>query len=122
MASFSFGSKTWRGFCNLGVYGAYWMNGRINGTDFNSFSARYYSVSTDKEFYSERDKRWDCGLVGGVGVEYRFAEHWGAQFEVRCYYSTTSTVKQSEYVKDYRYNTTVAMQAGVSYYFKSRKK
>ena len=122
MASFSFGSKTWRGFCNLGVYGAYWMNGRINGTDFNSFSSRYYSVSTDKEFYSERDKRWDCGLVGGVGVEYRFAEHWGAQFEVRCYYSTTSTVKQSEYVKDYRYNTTVAMQAGVSYYFKSRKK
>lgn len=122
MASFSFGSKTWRGFCNLGVYGAYWMNGRINGTDFNSFSSRYYSVSTDKEFYSERDKRWDCGLVGGVGVEYRFAEHWGAQFEVRCYYSATSTVKQSEYVKDYRYNTTVAMQAGVSYYFKSRKK
>lgn len=122
MASFSFGSKTWRGFCNLGVYGAYWMNGHINGTDFNSFSSRYYSVSTDKEFYSERDKRWDCGLVGGVGVEYRFAEHWGAQFEVRCYYSTTSTVKQSEYVKDYRYNTTVAMQAGVSYYFKSRKK
>ena len=122
MACFSFGGQKWRGFCNVGVYGAYWMNGRINGTDYNSFSNKIYSVSQDKEFYSERDKRWDCGLVGGIGVEYRFAEHWGAQLELRCYYSTTSTVKQTDHVKDYRYNTTTAMQAGVCYYFNGKKK
>ena len=27
MASFSFGSEKLRGFCNLGVYGGYWLNG-----------------------------------------------------------------------------------------------
>lgn len=122
MASFSFGGTKWRGFCNLGVYGAYWMNSRIDAVDYNTFSYHSYTIRGDVDFYSERDQRWDCGLVGGAGVEYRFAEHWGAQLEVRCYYSVTSTVKQTAHVKDYRYNTTTALQCGVSYYFSGKKK
>ena len=123
MASFSFGGTKWRGFCNLCVYGAYWMSSHRDAVDTNTFWTNTYSSDESVDFYSERDKRWDCGLVGGVGVEYRFAEHWGAQLEVRCYYSTTSTVKQvSEHVKDYRYNTTTALQCGVNYYFSGKKK
>ena len=117
MASLSMGGEKLRGFVNLGVYGGYWLSSHREGSDFNSFSAMTYSFSEKVEFDSDRDQRWDCGLVGGVGLEYRFAKHWAAQVEARHYYSTTSAQKQYMKVKDYRYNHTTAIQAGVYYLF-----
>jgi opacity protein-like surface antigen len=117
MASFSFGSEKWRGFCNLGVYAGYWLNSSRKGTDVNTFSQRLYEFSEKVELDSDRDQRWDCGLVGGVGLEYRLFKHWAIQGEVRYYYSTTSTRKQYMRVKDYRYNSTSAIQIGANYIF-----
>ena len=117
MASFSFGGQKLRGFCNLGVYGGYWLSSNYSGVDYNSFVGAPYDVKGHVDFNSDRDQRWDCGFVGGLGVEYRFARHWGAQVEARYYYSTTSVQKQYMRVKDYRYNSTLALQAGASYFF-----
>ena len=117
MASFSFGGKKLRGFCNLGVYGGYWVHSYRSGKDMNSFTNQYFDIKGKVEFDSDRDKRWDCGLVGGVGMEYRFDRHWAAQVEVRHYYSTTSTTKQYMRNKDYRYHSTTAIQLGASYIF-----
>ena len=74
-----------------------------------------YEFTEKVEFYDERDQRWNFGFVGGAGVEYRFARHWAAQVELRYYYSTVSTVKALDLVKDYRYNSTLALQAGLWY-------
>ena len=117
MASFSFGGQKLRGFCNLGVYAGYWLNSSRRGTDTNSFSERTYDFSEKVTLDSDRDQRLDCGLVGGIGVEYRLFKHWALQGEVRYYYSTTSTRKQYQRVKDYRYNSTTAIQLGGSYIF-----
>jgi opacity protein-like surface antigen len=117
MASFSFGSEKWRGFCNLGVYGGYWLSSNYDAIDCNAISGGVYHIRGHVEFNSERDKRWDCGFVGGLGVEYRFAPHWGAQIEARYYYSGTSVTKQYMRAKDYRYNNTLSLQTGVNYYF-----
>lgn len=117
MASFSFGGKKLRGFCNLGVYGGYWVHSYRSGKDINSFTGQSFDIKGKVEFDSDRDKRWDCGLVGGVGMEYRFDRHWAAQVEVRHYYSTTSTTKQYMRNKDYRYHSTTAIQLGASYIF-----
>jgi len=117
MASFSFGGQKLRGFCNLGVYGGYWLSGNYSGTENNTIAQATYSVEGHHDFNPDRDQRWDCGLVGGLGVEYRFAPHWGAQVEARYYYSTTSVQKQYMRVKDYRYHSTLGLQAGVSYFF-----
>jgi opacity protein-like surface antigen len=117
MASFSFGGQKLRGFCNLGVYGGYWLSSNYSGVDYNSFVGAPYDVKGHVDFNSDRDQRWDCGFVGGLGVEYRFARHWGAQVEARYYYSTTSVQKQYMRVKDYRYNSTLALQAGACYFF-----
>lgn len=117
MASFSFGGKKLRGFCNLGVYGGYWVHSYRSGKDMNSFTGQSFDIKGKVEFDSDRDKRWDCGLVGGVGMEYRFDRHWAAQVEVRHYYSTTSTTKQYMRNKDYRYHSTTAIQLGASYIF-----
>ncbi len=41
-----------------------------------------------------------------------------AQIEALCYYSVISATKQyMEHQKDYRYHTTVGLQAGISYIF-----
>ena len=117
MASFSFGSQKLRGFCNLGVYGGYWLSSHRKGSDKNTFSEEFIRFDEKVTFNDERDQRWDCGLVGGVGLEYRIAAHWSAQAEVRYYYSTTSATKQYMRNRDYRYNSTTTVQIGAYYNF-----
>ena len=117
MGSFSFGGQKVRGFFNAGIYGGYWLNSNRKGFDNNTFSGKAYEFTEKVEFYDERDQRWDFGFVGGAGVEYRFARHWAAQVELRYYYSTVSTVKAKDIVKDYRYNSTLGLQAGLWYCF-----
>jgi opacity protein-like surface antigen len=117
MGSFSFGGEKLRGFCNLGIYTGYWLNCNRKGTDTNFLTNLSYDFSEKVEFMDERDQRWDFGFVGGAGLEYRFARHWAAQVELRYYYSTVSTVKVNDHAKDYRYNSTMALQAGIWYRF-----
>ena len=118
MASFSFGAERLRGFCNVGVYGGYWLSSHRKGTDINFFNNdKVFSFDEKVDFYDKRDQRWDCGLMGGVGIEYRLAEHWAAQAEARYYYSTTSATKQYMRIADYRYNSTTALQLAINYIF-----
>ena len=117
MGSFSFGGQQVRGFCNLGIYGGYWLNSNRKGWDSNGLTNAEFEFTEKIDFYDERDQRWDFGFVGGAGVEYRFASHWAAQVELRYYYSTVSTVKVSDLAKDYRYHSTLALQVGVWYCF-----
>ena len=117
MASFSFGDKQLRGFCNAGVYGGYWLTSGREGTDFNNSSEKVYEFSEDIKFNSERDQRFDFGFVGGIGLEYRFCQRWAAQVEMRYYYSTVSTQKDYMRLSDPRYNSTLGVQAGLWYSF-----
>lgn len=117
MASFSFGAERLRGFCNAGVYGGYWLTSGREGMDFNSFTGKAYEFSEDLKFNDERDQRLDFGFVGGMGVEYRFGQHWAAQAEVRYYYSTVSTQKDYMHLSDPRYNSTLGLQASLWYCF-----
>ena len=93
MASFSFGGTKLRGFCHVGAYGGYWLNSRIKGDVFSSFSRKTYDVDQEIPFDSERDQ------------------------EMRYYHSVVSTQKDYMRVKDPKYNSTLALQAGVCYFF-----
>ena len=117
MASFSFGGTKLRGFCHVGAYGGYWLNSRMKGVVYNNTSEKTSDVDQKILFDSERDQRWDFGFLGGIGMEYRFASHWAAQAEMRYYYSVVSTQKDYMRVKDPKYNSTLALQAGVCYFF-----
>ena len=117
MASFSFGGKQLRGFCNAGVYGGYWLTSGREGTDFNNSSEKVYEFSENIEFNDERDQRFDFGFVGGIGLEYRFCQRWAAQVELRYYHSTVSTQKDYMRLSDPRYNSTLGVQAGLWYSF-----
>lgn len=117
--NFSFGGQKVRGFVDAGVYGGVWLNGHYGGTECNSMGGgKSFTFSEPYAFNSQKDQRGDFGYTGGVGVEYKFHEHWLAQIEATCYYSVISSTKQyMKYQKDYRYNTTIGLKAGVSYVF-----
>jgi hypothetical protein len=117
-ANFSFGGQKVRGYANIGIYGGAWLASHRSGTEFNSFSNKATEFSESYVFNEQRDERGDFGYTGGLGIEYRFHEHWMMQVEATCYYSVVSATKQyMEYQKDYRYHTTVGLQAGISYVF-----
>jgi len=116
--NFSFGGKQVRGMVNVGVYGGAWLASRRSGKEFNSISSMAFTFSEPLPFDAIRDQRGDFGCTGGAGIEYRFHPHWMAQVEAVVYYSVISATKQyMRHVADYRYHTTVGLQAGVSYIF-----
>lgn len=127
MAQFSFGavsdrdgkarSGSVRGFVNAGVYVGYWAAGQYKGTIYDPMVEKTSAVDAPYIFQNEKDQRADFGLAGGIGIEYRFLEHWAIHAEGRCYYSFISTTKQYMEVKDYRFNTTIGMNVGFAYIF-----
>ena len=116
---FSFGGKKVRGYVDLGVYGGAWLASHRRGKDYVSVGGTgSYEFSEPVVFNAQRDERGDFGYTGGVGILYQFHPHWMMQVEAVCYYSVVSSTKQyMKHVKDYRYHTTVGMQAGISYVF-----
>lgn len=128
MVNFSFGavndrdgnarSGKVRGFVNLGFYGGYWVASRLTGTDYNYFSHPAEIIKLHENgLNTKRDQRWDCGPVGGIGIEYKCAEHWAIQFECRYYYSLLSARKNTEHVKDPAYNSPLVLQFSFDYIF-----
>ena len=123
MAQFRFGGVlnakglALRGIANIGVYAGYWAASHQEGTVSNPMSGKAEKVNQPYVFNRERDQRADCGLAGGLGLEIQPSRHWAVHVEARCYYSLLSAVKQYMSVRDYRYNTTLGIQAGVAYLF-----
>lgn len=118
MASFSLGYKKIKGFCNLGIYGAYWASSIKNGKE--KISKQFKDGWIPYDFCNTRDQRFDYGLVGGIGVEWffnLFKLDWAWQIEARVYYSTQSTQKHYMRANAPRYNTTLALQGGLCYFF-----
>ena len=121
MASFSFGNQKLRGFLNVGVYGGYWINSYYLGGQQFVTSGTTITGIIKNDFDEKRDQRFDYGLVGGIGIEWRFKflkKNWAWQIvEARYYYSTKSIQKDYMRIQDPRYNTTLALQSGLCYYF-----
>jgi len=117
MTQFRFGGTKVHGFVNAGVYAGCWLAGRQKGTIFNPLTDRVERINAPYTFNKQKDQRADFGLAGGLGIEYVPAAHWAIHIEGRCYYSFISQVKPYMEIRDNRYNTTLTLQAGVSYIF-----
>lgn len=117
LASFHFGGYTVHGIVNAGVYGGYWLASSRYGTDQNAMTNQDFEFAERITFNGERDNRLDLGLAAGLGMEFCLSPRWTAQVEARCYYSLASQVKQYMRVRDYRYDTTLGLQAVLYYSF-----
>lgn len=115
MTSLNIGYKEVHAFLNLGVYGAYWLDSGKSGTEILYGGT---VLSYDNDFNSTRDRRFDYGFVGGVGVGWEFKmfkRNFVWQVESRVYYSTQSSQKNYMKANDPRYNTTWVFQTGLCY-------
>ena len=77
MADFSFGGKRLRGHAYGGVYGAFWMKARTEGTTFWMTDYYiYFDDSNESRPFNSEDRRLTAGGVGGLGVSYAFPNVW----------------------------------------------
>lgn len=123
MATLSFGNFKIRGFANLGGYGAYWLSSYLSGY-YGIYGLSYGIRLMNNERYSfndQYDQRYDLGLAGGLGGEWRLSRHLLLQMECRCYYSLKSMTKDYMRIKDPSYNTTYALQIALCYYLIKNK-
>lgn len=121
MASFSFGGQKLRGLLNVGFYGGYWLFSYNHGTQNFMTGIETKYILSKNVFDDKRDQRFDYGFAGGIGLEWRFKflkRDWAWQIiETRIYYSTSSMQKNYMRIKDPCYNTTIALQSGLYYFF-----
>jgi len=121
MADVSFGWKRLRGHAYGGVYGAFWMKARTEGTTF--WMTDYYIYFDDfkenRQFNSE-DRRLTAGGVGGLGVSYAFPDVWKkgcglvVTLDALYYYDFVSHHKGYPHLSDPRYLSTLAITLGVA--------
>lgn len=129
MGQFSFGDEQFRGFVNLGMYGAYWAGSRIKGAQLNALNpvdTAYYNVApayasgeinlynyNEKySFNSTKDNRFEFGWIAGIGVSYETESGYRFYIEGRRTYSFTDQQKNYMINQVPRYNDTYGVSVG----------
>lgn len=104
-----------------GVYGGYWLTSHRSGESL-SLSSRVYgdeevnAFDEDVVFDERRDNREDAGFVWGAGVSAMLFRQLELGADVRWYYGVYDIQKEYQRGLNPRYNTTMVMQAGLTYW------
>jgi hypothetical protein len=129
MAQFSFGGKAMRGYVDVGGYAAYWISGRVKGTEpdiLNVVDTAYMTVNPGSFFgvnssysYNEKyvfdgvkDRRLELGAIAALGVSYECRMRYRFFVEGRYLRSLTDQQKNYETNQTPRYNDTYGVSAG----------
>jgi len=116
MADLSLGTPKIRGHLYLGGYVGYWI-----GASRNGITIEKYAFDEKMSFESERDNRFNAGLMAGIGVTYKIKPQWEIMIESFYMYDLTNSHKSSSSINDCRYNTTTLINVGAIYTFKKKK-
>jgi hypothetical protein len=118
LADFSFGGKHFRGHAMVGGYVGYWLQDHIKGkTYWMTDYCMYYNPFDEKREFTSEDRRFNAGLVGGLGLSYLIGEHWDLNLDALYYYDLVSHRRSSPHLRDPRYLSTLSVTFGVSYQF-----
>ena len=118
LADLSFGGEHFRGHAMLGGYIGYWLQDHIKGkTYWMTDYCMYYNPFDEKRPFTPEDRRFDAGLVGGLGLSYQFNEHWALNLDALYYYDLVSHRRSSPHLRDPRYLNTLSITFGASYIF-----
>jgi len=102
-----------------GGYWGRWLESRRTGVTYGMNGPVSYSeeVDFDSPESQVRDNRTDIGLVWGGGISGMIKKRFEVGIEARWYYGLKDI--QNDYMAQLnpRYNTTVVLQGGVSYWF-----
>jgi hypothetical protein len=118
MANFSFGGKKLRGFTNAGIYLGAWMSSHLKGSALTQVDEYIYYYDEAYQFDSQRDNRFEYGLLISLGLKYQFSHSIGAFVEARYLYGLSDLQKYYMINQYPRYNSTAQIQLGIMYKFK----
>ena len=99
------------------------MSGSRSGQSYSLNYLLYGDISSTKfedetwEFDSKRDNRFDAGLIAGAGITLELYRGLSLFAEGRYYYGLTDMQKQYMTFMVPHYNSTLAIQGGISYTF-----
>lgn len=116
VADFMFGSERLTGHLLTGGYAGYWLNERRKGTTY--WMTDYYVYFEDfdemREFTKE-DRRFNAGVVFGVGISYPINSKWELGIDALYYYDLTSHHQGYVSLADPRYLNTLAINLNINY-------
>jgi hypothetical protein len=134
MAGINFGNKKIKALLQAGVYGAYWLQGKMKGQIPNIYNVTD-SISSNGQitenyalagfnqryaFDSRKDRRFECGVTGGLGLTYFLNTRNSVLIEANYSHSLTSQQKNYMMNQEKRLNKTLAITAGYLYRFNTR--
>lgn len=102
-----------------GVYGGYWLSSHRKGRTMAVFGSPEYDEDVDLDSKESQIKfnRKDGGFTYGVGLSGMIAKRIEIGVEARWYYGIYDIQKEYMTFLNPRYNTTFALQAGLSFWF-----
>lgn len=127
--NFSFGGKYVRGYVDIGGYVAHWTFGRYTAhmadeyhgqwmEDLQKRACATYTVSEPYTFDKRRDRRFDAGLTGRIGITYTTPVRLFISVEGVCYYGLVNNhLTGSDHYQQPGYHTTAALQIAIGYVF-----
>lgn len=102
-----------------GAYAGYWLTSNHKGRAMGMSGNPTYDVDVDFSSAEsmKRDNRQDAGFTYGAGLSGLIMKHIEVGAEIRWYYGVLDI--QNEYMTPVnpRYNTTMVIQGGLSYWF-----
>jgi Outer membrane protein beta-barrel domain len=134
---FSFGSKKWKAFLNLGLTADYWVSKRTSGSLYNlgdqhssydsypkgllSDEAGFLNFDIKVPFDKQIDQRLLFGYVAGVGADYKINKSYTVYTEYRINNSINSLVKNYQIGVVPRINNTQYVLLGLKRNFNFKK-
>ena len=99
-----------------GIYGGYWLKSHRKGVTYSFSNDRECSFDEDVVFNDKRDNRIDMGFTWGAGISGKIIDRIEVGAELRWFYGIEDIQKPYMTNLNPRYNTTMAIQAVVSYW------
>ncbi len=119
MLNFSFGGEKVRGYMSAGGYAGCWLASTREGQTLavsNSKEPIFYAFDESRKIDNARERRFDSGLAGNVGIVFYIEQSIAFHVEAGCYYSLLSTEKDKNLISpNPRYNTTFDVKFGMTF-------
>ena len=129
MGQFSFGNDQLKGYLDLGLYGAYWLSGKVKGAQSNILNPvdsayttvaptniagtnNLYAYNEKYTFNTTKDNRMEFGWIAGIGISYEINSGNRFFIEGRRIYSFTDQQKNYMINQTPRYNDIYGFNIG----------
>lgn len=109
--------QTYEFFVDAGAYVSFWCNSmRISSVrpELGKLGDRIVVIEK-KEFDGDVDRRFECGMIGGVGYNHHFGTRWTGMVTARYQYAFTKQNKEPQTMAFLNRNNAFVFQLGLLY-------